>query len=127
MSSWIFKILFSISVILGCMFSKEKFEKENSKFYKCTLLPEWRESNMRASKECLEAIFKFYPNYDISKKYHILNDIMIKELVHQQYLDRCPWEKNGKLDVPYCDLPVEEQKKDDLIVEIVVNNLFKYN
>ena len=52
---------------------------------------------------------------------------MIKEKVHQQYLDRCPWEKNGKLDVPYCDLPVEEQKKDDLIIEIVVNNLFKYN
>ena len=127
MSSWVFKLLFSMSIILGYVFAKDKFEKENSKYYKCTLLPEWRKSNIRASKECLEAIVEVYPNYDSSKKYHILNDIIIKEKVHQQYLERCPWQRNGKLDVPYCDLPVEEQKKDDLIIEIVVNNLFKYN
>jgi hypothetical protein len=126
MSSWMFKILFSISIALGCIFIKDKFDKENSKFYKSTLLPEWRESNIRAAKECLEAIIEVYPNYTISKKYHILNDIMIKEKVHQQYLERCPWEKNGKLDVSYSDLPREEQEKDDLIIEIVVNNLFKY-
>ena len=127
MSSWIFKTLFTGSVSLGCLFIKDKFNKENSKFYKSTLLPEWRVSNNRAAKECLEAIIEVYPNYNISKKYHILNDIIIKEKVHQQYLERCPWEKNGRLDVSYCDLSKEEQEKDDLIVEIVVNNLFKYN
>ena len=65
--------------------------------------------NLEAAKAAIELVF----DYVISWKE--ITDEMIEEMsavVHEKWLERNPWEKDGKLWVPYNQLPDIEKAND---------------
>jgi len=73
-------------------------------------LPEdWQAENKAAAEVIVGILYESPEAQDLSDEEHIN---MVGEKIHTAWLARNDWAKGGDLDVPFKDLPADEQAKD---------------
>ncbi len=73
-------------------------------------LPEdWQAENKAAAEVIVGILSESHEAPDLSDEEHIS---MVGEKIHTAWLARNEWAKGGDLDVPFKDLPADEQAKD---------------
>lgn len=84
------------------------------------LSADWQYENQEAGKIAAGlVIHNQYDNADLSRE-------QIGDEIHNEWLKRNTWAKGGELDVPFAELPFEEQRK-DLIQYRIAKDYYKEN